>query len=80
MMRIFNALFVFALSALLAYLLVSGKLTEAAANSDSEAFKTLMTRIDVLVGPVVAGTVVIAAGGVLGFVMMIWPRGRRREQ
>ena len=78
-MRIFNALFVFALSGLLAYLLVSGKLAEAADNGNSEAFKTLMSRIDTLIGFVVAGTVVMAAGGVLAFLVMIWPRRRRRE-
>jgi len=76
-MRIFKALFVLALAGLLAYLLVSGKLSEAAANGSSETFKTLMQRIDSMLGPAMAGAAVMALGGVIGFLVMIWP-GRRR--
>lgn len=78
-MRVFKALFILALFGLLAYLFVSGKLSEAAANSSSETFKTLMARIDTMLGPTMAGAATMAAGGVIGFLVMIWPGRRRRR-
>ncbi|MGR3722126.1 hypothetical protein [Abyssibius alkaniclasticus] len=75
-MRIFRAVFIFTAFGLVAYLVVSGKMSAYAAESGSANFQDLMARTEENIGLTLASTVIMGIGGVLAFLSMIFSSNR----
>lgn len=75
-MRIFRAVFIFASFGIVAYLVASGRMSATAAASASENFKALMVSVEENLGLSLASTIIMALGGVIAFLSMLFSSNR----